>query len=55
MNNLELLSNVEELHIREQREINGGFVCGGLCIGAIAFGLGSLVGVAISTVVHHHT
>ncbi|WP_237057301.1 hypothetical protein [Microbulbifer sediminum] len=36
-----------ELTLEEQVEVNGGFVCGGLCVGAAAFAAGALFGAGL--------
>ena len=55
MKNLRLFSKVQELSSNEIRTINGGFVCGGLCIGGIAFLVGAAVGIIASEMAHHHS
>ncbi|HYG40320.1 MAG TPA: class IIb bacteriocin, lactobin A/cerein 7B family [Cytophagales bacterium] len=45
MNNLEKFDS-QELTIDEMKSINGGFVCGGLCVFGIVAGAG-LVGVGV--------
>lgn len=54
MDNLKLLSEVKELSNEELQNIEGGFVCGGLCIGVIAFVVGAAIGVIASEIAHHH-
>ncbi len=55
MKNLEVFLDANELSKQELQNIDGGFVCGGLCIAGIAIVVGGLVGWAVSEVVHHHS
>ncbi|HYG40321.1 MAG TPA: hypothetical protein VD908_16950 [Cytophagales bacterium] len=52
MNNLEKFDS-QELTISEMREINGGFICGGVCIVAIAAGAAFITGVGIGVALYN--
>ncbi len=54
MKNLQKLDGVNELSNQELQTINGGIVCGGLCIAGIAFVAGLAIGVIASEIAHHH-
>ena len=46
MKNLESIKLVE-LNPIEQREINGGLVCGGVCVFMIALAVGAIIGAPV--------
>ena len=42
-----MTNDIQELTLDEIDEVNGGFVCGGLCIAGLAFGAGFLFGAGV--------
>lgn len=46
MNDLEM--NITELSEDEIAEVDGGFVCGGLCVAGAAFAAGALFGAGVA-------